>query len=191
MPGKSKAPLNTSNNPSPFTGTALEPYRHLFKRADVPAHTLLLREGTVSRKAYFIEKGCIRLWFNNQGKDITFQFFFENEAVSSVESFQTHTPSLFNIETLEPCVLHELTQKDFATMRAESPAFNDLINESVLRRMVFYQKLFLSRIKDNPAQRYAALVKEYPHILQRVPQHYIASYLGITPVSLSRIRNKR
>jgi CRP-like cAMP-binding protein len=180
-----------SNKNRPLAGSQWEHYGHLFKHTRVPAHTVLLTEGTVSRKAYLIQKGCIRLWFNNQGKDITFQFFFENEAVSSIESFQTQTPSLFNIETLEPCELYEIKQKDFETIRAESPAFNALINTTILHRMVYYQKLFLSRIKDNPQQRYAALVKDYPHILQRVPQHYIASYLGITPVSLSRIRNKR
>jgi hypothetical protein len=57
--------------------------------------------------------------------------------------------------------------------------------------MIFYQKLFLSRIKDNPQKRYEDLLEHYPQILQRVPQHYIASYLGITPVSLSRIRNRK
>jgi len=182
---------NAPHNKSSLADAQLEPFRHYFKRTSVPAHTVLLREGMVSRKAWFIEKGCIRLWFNNQGKDITFQFFFENEGVSSIESFETKTPSLFNIETLEPCILHELKQKDFQTMRTESTAFNDLINATILRRMVYYQQLFLSRIKDNPQQRYAALVNDHPHIVQRVPQHYIASYLGITPVSLSRIRNKR
>lgn len=58
-------------------------------------------------------------------------------------------------------------------------------------RFSFYQHLFLSRIKNTPQQRYEELLKEYPNIIQRVPQHYIASYLGITPVSLSRIRNRR
>ena len=56
-------------------------YEYLWKRLEVKGKTILLNEGEISDKAYLIEKGCLRLWFNNQGKDVTFQFFFENEAV--------------------------------------------------------------------------------------------------------------
>ena len=81
-------------------------YSHFWKRLEVPAKTILLNEGEVSNKAYFIEKGCLRLWFNNQGKDVTFQFFFEKEAVSSIESFSKKQVSFFNIETIESSILH-------------------------------------------------------------------------------------
>lgn len=167
-----------------------EKYLHLFKRIEVPAKTILLKEGDIARKAYFIEKGCARLWFNNNGKDVTFQFFFEDEGVSSIESFKTRQPSLFSIETIEPCIMHAISDKDFNMILAEAPALNNYIQETIFHRLVYYQKLFLSRIKDNPQKRYQELLKEQPHILLRVPQHYIASYLGITSVSLSRIRNK-
>ena len=62
-------------------------YVSYYHRIEVPAGTILLKEGEISKKAFMIEKGCLRLWFNNNGKDITFQFFFENEVVSSGESF--------------------------------------------------------------------------------------------------------
>lgn len=166
-------------------------FGHLFKRQEIPAKTVLLREGEVSKKAFYIEQGCIRLFFNNNGKDITFQFFFEGEGVSSVESFRTNQPSLFTIESIEPCIIHSISKKDFQTILDNSPAIKQQVEEQIFQRMVFYQKLFLSRIKDNPQKRYEELLKHYPKILQRVPQHYIASYLGITPVSLSRIRNRR
>ena len=67
---------------------------------------------------------------------------------------------------------------------------NDAINQLLCSRLYHYQKLFLSRIKNKPQLRYEELIKENPEIFKRVPHHYIASYLGITPVSLSRIRNK-
>jgi CRP-like cAMP-binding protein len=166
-----------------------ESYAHLWKQTAVPAKTVLLKEGAISRKAFLIEKGCVRLWFNNNGKDITFQFFFENEGVSSIESFRSGKPSLFTIETIEPCVLRVIQKKDFETMLAASPELNKYVYETIFERLLFYQQLFLSRIKDNPQKRYLDLLKNHPRIIQRVPQQYIASYLGITAVSLSRIRN--
>jgi CRP-like cAMP-binding protein len=151
----------------------------------------LLKDGSISKKAYFIEKGCIRTWFNNNGKDITFQFFFENEGVSSIESFSKGVPGVFNIETIEPCVLRWIHKNEFDKILAESPEIKASIMEINLERQFAYMHQFLSFLKDTPPQRYANLLKEKPHILQRVPLQYIASYLGITPVSLSRIRSKK
>jgi CRP-like cAMP-binding protein len=133
----------------------------------------------------------MRSWFNNNGKDITFQFFFEGEAVSSVESFRTNQPSLFTIESIEPSIVHSISKKDFQFITDHSPVIKNEIEEQIFHRLIFYQRLFLSRIKDNPQKRYEELVEQRPEVLQRVPQHYIASYLGITSVSLSRIRNRR
>lgn len=166
-------------------------FKPLFKREEIPAKTILLQECEISKKAYLIEKGCIRSWFNNNGKDITFQFFFESEAVSSIESFRTSQPSLFNLESIEPCIIQTISKKDFEFILNNSQIIKEEIEEHILQRLLFYQKLFLSHIKDNPQKRYEELVKQRPEILQRVPQHYIASYLGITAVSLSRIRNRR
>ena len=166
-------------------------FGHLFKEIKVPAKAMLLHEGEISRNLYFIVKGCLRLWFNNKGKDVTFQFFFENQAVSSIESFMNKTPNLFNLESIEPSELFFLTKKNFDVLFAELPQLKDGFNKIILQRMENYANLFLSRIKDSPKQRYQDLIKNNPHILQQVPQHYIASYLGITSVSLSRIRNKR
>lgn len=166
-------------------------FSHLFTKQEIAPRTLLLQEGHRAENAYLIEKGCIRSWFNSNGKDITFQFFFENEAVSSIESFSSNQPSLFNLESIEPCIIKSITKKDLDFILASSPIIKMETEKHILQRLLTYQKLFLSRIKDNPQERYEELLKQSPEILQRVPQHYIASYLGITPVSLSRIRNRR
>ncbi len=166
-------------------------FSHLFERREIPSKTILLQEGQISKTIFFIEKGCLRSWFNNNGKDITFQFFLENEAVSSIESFLTNQPSMFTIETIEPSIILSISKKDFDLVLEKTPFLKKQTEELTIQRLLFYQKLFLSRIKDNPQKRYEELLTQRPEILQRIPQHYIASYLGITSVSLSRIRNRK
>jgi CRP-like cAMP-binding protein len=164
-----------------------------YHRIELPARTILLREGEVSKKAFLIEKGCLRVWFDYRGRDITFQFFFENEGVSSAESFRKSTPSFFTIESIEPCILYWIDKHDLDEIMKEIlqiPEMRDQMIDTLFDRQLHYMKHFLSFIKDTPKERYLNLVKEKPHIILRVPQQYIASYLGITPVSLSRIRNK-
>lgn len=163
---------------------------HLFKRQEVPAKTILLEEGKISKTMFFVEKGCLRTWVNANGKDITTQFFFEGDTVSSIESFRTNQPSLYSIESIEPCVLQTISQKDFQSVLENSPEMKEEIQEHLFRRLVQSQKLFFSFLKNTPQQRYQELIEKQPQIIQRIPQHYIASYLGITSVSLSRIRNR-
>lgn len=177
----------------PLDGDKWDEYVSYYHRIEVPAKTILLREGEISRKAYFIEKGCLRAWVMSKKKDITFQFFFENQSVSSAESFKKKVPSIFTIEAIEPCVLHWINKENLDKIMAgimEVPALRNQMNDVMFERQWNYAHLFLSFIKYTPSERYAQLVKEHPELILRVPQQYIASYLGITPVSLSRIRSK-
>lgn len=169
---------------------AWKQYQHLYEEISVPARTILLEEGKVARYAYYIVEGSVRVWFNNKGKDTSFQFFFEGEGVSSIESFRSGQPSMFTIETLSPSKLLKIAKDDFATIVNTIPGFKAELEEVIFQRLLHYSKLFVSQIRDTPQERYEALLKEQPRIIQRVPLQYIASFLGITPVSLSRIRNK-
>ena len=157
----------------------------------VPGKTVLLEEGKVADKLYMIRKGCLRLSFFNDGRDITFQFFFEGDVVASFNSLHHRQPSLFSLETLEPAELSVIKKNDFYDLIQRIPSLRQAYEEKLIERFHAYQLLFLSRIRNTPQQRYEELLKEHPDIIRRVPQHYIASYLGITPVSLSRIRNRR
>jgi CRP-like cAMP-binding protein len=166
-------------------------FRPYFKQQEAPAKTILLAEGKISKTMFFIEKGCLRTWINNDGKEITTQFFFEGDSVSSIESFRTNQQSLYSIETLEPCILQTISQSDFRHIIENSPELRNKLEEHLFKRLFQSQQLFYSYLKNKPQKRYEELIAQYPHIVQRVPQHYIASYLGITSVSLSRIRNRR
>ena len=168
-------------------------YLEFQQRMEVPARTVLLEEGVVSGQYIFIEKGSVRLFFTSDGIEKNVQFLFENEGLTSFESFVNNTPSLFSIETMEPSTLYLLPKIKVTQLLdelANEPDFLRMILQAVSWRQTHYINEFVSMIRDSPELRYQKLIRERPHIIQRVPQHFIASYLGITPVHLSRIKNK-
>lgn len=166
-------------------------FQSLSVEKEIPSKTVLLREGEISNTIYFIKKGCIREWFNKDGKEITFQFFFDEQPVASIESFMNQKPSLFTIETIEPSQVMLIKREWFNDLLDRNPDFKIGFQDFLFKRLGNYSQLFLSRIKDSPQERYEELLKKNPEIIKRVPQHYIASFLGITPISLSRIRNRK
>jgi len=163
----------------------------MFIEREIPSKTILLHEGEIATQFYFIKKGCLRIWFNKDGKDITFQFFFERQGVSSIDSLLNSQPSIFTIESIEPSVLITLSKDNFEQIQRFYPELKYGFQEILFQRFRNYANLFLSMIKDTPQERYEDLINNHPEIIKRVPQHYIASYLGITPISLSRIRNRK
>lgn len=171
--------------------TNWERFQDLFLEKEIPSKTVLLREGEISHQIHIVRKGCLRIWFNKEGKDITFQFFFEGQSVASIDSLICNKPSLFTIESIEPSRIISIEKDDFEQLQQVYPELKVRIQERLFQRFRNYAYLFLSRIKDSPQERYEDLVKNHPEIIRRVPQHYIASYLGITPTSLSRIRNRK
>ena len=131
------------------------------------------------------------MWFNKDGKDITYQFFFEGQPVASIDSFISRQPSLYTLESIEPSTILSISKGNFEQLIRIYPEVKDEFQDLMFHRFGNYAQLFLSRIRDTPRERYEDLIKNHPEIMQRVPQHYIASYLGITPISLSRIRNRK
>ncbi len=166
-------------------------FKNFFVKRQIAAKTVLLKEGEISGHAHLIKEGCLRLWFNKDGKDITFQFFFEGQGVSSMDSFFLQQPSLFTLESLESSIIYSIERERFEELLKLFPEIIEGFQDYIFQRLRNYAGLFLSRIKDTPGERYESLVKNHPEIIQRIPQHYIASYLGITPISLSRIRNRK
>ncbi len=168
-------------------------YTGYFNRLEVSSKTILLEEGEIAKRLFIIEKGCIRVWFNNNGKDLTTQFFFENQSVASIESFMKKMPSPVVIETIESSVVWWIRKSDLDKILEEIkeiPKLRDRFINMLFERTFDYMKHFVSFIKDSPTQRYLNLIEERPQVLQRVPQHYIASYLGVSTVHLSRIKSQ-
>ena len=165
-------------------------FHHLWKNEEAAAKHVLLGEGDISRKIYVIDKGCVRSWFSHEGKEISFQFFFEGDVVYSPESFRKNIPSQFSIETIEPVSLRWLSQKDMDLICEDLLLYKEMI-ERAAEKQAEFMRHFFSYLKNTPQERYGLLLKQNPEIIKRVPLQHIASYLGITPVSLSRIRNRQ
>ena len=156
----------------------------------VPARTQLVKEGSIARKMYIIEEGALRIWLNKNGNEITSQFFFEGKLVASLESFLSLQPSDFCLETIEECKLYVLDKMTFDELMKNDTNFKEWFQDYILDRFLYYSKHVLSFLRDKPEERYLHLLKTNPGLLKRVPQQDLATYIGITPVSLSRIRNK-
>ncbi|BAU53071.1 Crp/Fnr family transcriptional regulator [Mucilaginibacter gotjawali] len=149
--------------------------------------------GIVCSEIGFVLTGSVRYFNIKDGEEITGYFSFENELVSSYRSFLTRQPSLNYVQALEDTELVIITYKSMQAMLA-NPAlaykmerFGRLVAEYYL---ICYEERMSSFITKTPEERYLDLLNTGRDIIQRMPQHYIAHFLGITPVSLSRIRRR-
>jgi len=157
---------------------------------EVKKKTILLKEGDVSQEVFFIMKGCIRLFYIKDGDEISECFFTEGILGGAHDSFISQTPSRNWLETIEDCTLLTLSYTNLQLLYSEIPQMNELVRKVMEERFVYLQQLFTSHILDTPEQRYEKLVRERPDLINRVPQHQLATFLGITKVSLSRIRTR-
>jgi CRP-like cAMP-binding protein len=151
---------------------------------------LILQEGDICKYAYFINSGSFRYYYNVNGQENTAQFFFENGWYTDYDSFLTGKPTLQNIETLEKSEILLLSSKDLQQLYIDIPKFERfgrLMAENAFLGIRQRSEMLENLTAD---ERYLKLIKERPKVFERIPQHYIASYLGIKPPSLSRIRKR-
>jgi len=151
---------------------------------------ILLDIGKVSDEVFYLIKGCIRLYCEKDGEELSTYFFTESMFAGSYDSFLSRKPSKVAIETLEDCEVLVLSHKSQEKLYKVFPKMNEFIRKAIEQRFILLHDLFISYLLNSPEERYLMLLKNRPELLQRIPQHQIASYLGVTPVSLSRIRNR-
>ena len=156
----------------------------------VPKKGHILRQGEVCRHVAFINKGCFRYYTLRDGDEYTGQFFFEGGWITDYESFLTKKPASLSIEALEDSELLLLRYDDLQHLYNESHAMERFGRFTAEQIFISVQSIVLFRRDDTPEERYRKLMQERPKVMQRVSQHHIASYLGIKPESLSRIRKR-
>lgn len=149
-----------------------------------------LKEGQVCDKVTFINSGYVRLFYDLDGKENTIQFFFENSWYTDFDSFLTNEPTLENVQALEPTEIVQIKKEDLYRLYDEYPIFDRIGRVMAEQAFLSVSRLNKMRANDKPEQRYLNLFTQRPEVVEKIPQRYIASYLGIQPESLSRIRKR-
>lgn len=151
----------------------------------------LLQEGDIWRYNAFITKGCIRTYaVNDKLQEHIINFGIENYWTGDRESLLNGTPSRYNIDAIEDSEVLLISKENFAMLTKNIPQFQELINLIIERSFVASQNRISISISHTAEEKYNAFMEKYPQIASRVPRHMVASYLGITPETLSRIRKQ-
>ena len=152
---------------------------------------IFLKQGSLKSNIYFVKEGLIRSYFvNEKGEEITNRLRYENQVMASLEVNILKEPSRFTFQALEPTELIVIDFNDFRQIIDLNPKFEEGRRFFLTTTLAESLKALDDFILLNPEKRYLKFVKEHPELLNRVPNKYIANVLGITPVSLSRIRKR-
>jgi len=174
-----------------LSATELEYFNSIFEYKVIPKKTMLLQAGNVCNFEAYVIKGCIREYYiDNNGAEVTLQFAVEDWWVSDIASFQDQTISNMYIETLEECELLTLSRQSKEQLLSQIPRLERMFRMMIQRHLSVVQSRLFKTITNTASEKYLEFINRYPTIPQRVPQHYIASYLGITPEFLSKLRSR-
>jgi CRP-like cAMP-binding protein len=152
---------------------------------------ILLHQGEVPDKCYFILKGCVRQYaVDENGKEITYNFFTEEQSVTIFNKNSNDKASNYSICCIEDCVLVEGDLSIEQDMYELYPGLEKMTRKIIVENISEMHYDFAAFMVSTPQERYEALLKKRPGLVHRVAQHQLASYLGITPESLSRIKKR-
>ena len=151
----------------------------------------LLTEGKTCRHLYFLEKGALRGYYSLEGKEMTHWFSFAPDFVTSFHSFITGKPAVESIQLMEGSVLWSISKEAAMKLMNQHHEIERLVRIVYENYYIRLEERFVNAQFKTAAERYQQLLQQAPHMLERVPLGYIASYLGITQETLSRIRGRR
>jgi len=153
-------------------------------------HQFLLQEGDVWRYHAFVCKGCLRRYsIDAKGIEHIIQFSIENWWAGDRESLMNKTPSKYNIDAVEDSIILVIRNEDFDRLYQQLPAFNTMVNQILFRSFNASQERINATISMTAEEKYLYFINTFPALANRIPRHMVASYLGITPETLSRVKS--
>ncbi|MDF3027425.1 MAG: putative transcriptional regulator, Crp/Fnr family [Fluviicola sp.] len=155
-----------------------------------PKGTVLLKEGDISSETYFVLDGCVRQYYLIEGEEKTNNFFTEEQWVISMQSMTNSIPSKHFLECVDACTLVVGNREKEEQLYRQFPKLETISRKVMEKVFAEQQELSGSYFTDSPEERYLNLMRTRPVLLQKVPQYIIASYVGVKPESLSRIRKR-
>jgi CRP-like cAMP-binding protein len=163
-----------------------------FKPCSAKKHDILIQKGEKARYFYFINKGCLRAFYiRDNGSEATRYIAMEGQFGTALASFITGLPAKDYFDAVEDCELLRISREDFDILMKEVPAFEALYLLSLELNYLYNVWRIASLMSMDATERYQHLIREHPLIVQRLPNKIIASYLGITPESLSRLKAQK
>lgn len=161
----------------------------LLKPKKVYKRQLLFQEGNIAHYQYFVTKGCLRTYFiDNKGQEHNVQFAIEDWWTGDMHGFLTQKESRFNIIAIEDSEMLSIDKPSMEELYHKVPKFNSYFRQLLQNAFISFQDRILSGMSETAEERYVNFRKKYPSMDKRIPQNQIASFLGITPESLSRVR---
>jgi len=161
-----------------------------FKEIVLAKNDFLVSHGKRCRHLYFLQQGALRGYYSLEGKEITHWFGFENDFVTSFHSFITGQPAVENIQLLQGSILWGISRENLDSLLDRFPEIERLVRIVYENYYIRLEERFINSQFKSAAERYQNLLQQAPHIVERVPLGYIASYLGISQETLSRIRRR-
>jgi CRP-like cAMP-binding protein len=176
---------------SPLEGPALSDFMAAWKYWNCTKDQFLLREHAISDYIYFIEKGAARIFYHKKEKEITEWIALDQQFFLSITSFFQRTPSNLAIQIIEPSLVYGIHHNDLMALADKHQSIEKLLRKMVTGSLILSQVRMDSIQFETAHQRYERLLQQSPGIVQRVPLSYIASFLGVTLETLSRIRGQK
>lgn len=180
--------LQYLNSIHPLSDELKNHLKQIIQIQEVSKKEYLLELGRVCKGISFVAKGLVRCFYYKNGREVCSWFMKEGDLIVSVESFFSQVPSYENMQALEDCLLFSISYDQLQHIYLHYPEFNYIGRVLTEKYYILCDQRLYSLRMQKAAERYEYLIQNQPEIIQRVPAQYIASYLGITSETLSRIR---
>ncbi|CAM4249350.1 cAMP-binding domain of CRP or a regulatory subunit of cAMP-dependent protein kinases [Pedobacter westerhofensis] len=174
---------------SPFTEEELNFLEPYIKPVVLRKNETLIAEGQICKHIFLVEQGCLRNFYNNDGSDVNLNFTMEGQFFTSFESYANREPSKIIIQAMEKSLVWIINSRAFPKEHEYYTTFSTFIRRLFIRLLLTTEEHHNMMRMNTPAERYEYILKNKPEMIQRIPLTHVASYIGITRETLSRIRS--